>query len=534
MNMSRREVLRAVLGGIASISGAGSPCGLAQGREAAPHDARSIAWSDDMSYGSATELIAALRLRKVSSVELVRHSIARIEALDSRFNAVVARDFEQAIAAARAADEALARGEDKPLLGLPMTVKEAFNVMGLPTTWGIPGKTQGRAMIDAVAVGRLKAAGAIVIGKTNVPLMLTDWQSYNVDYGVTNNPWDVARTPGGSSGGAAAALAAGYVPLELGSDIAGSLRVPAAFCGVFAHKPTWNLIPMRGAVPPGAPVMSIAAHLDLAVAGPMARSADDLALALAVTAGPDDADAVAYSLRLPAPRHARLSDFRVFVIDEHPLLPTENGIRAALASFADRLAKAGCKVGRVEPKLPDLATIGVLYETLLMSFVGADMPDDGYAQAQAATREASVPSLDRLSAAIARGLVLTHRDWIRTDRIRTGIADRWRTFFRDWDAVICPVMPTVAFPHDHREMKNRDVTVDGTTVPYIRQAMWVGIATLTGQPATAVPIGTNDAGLPIGLQIMGPYLEDATTIALAQLIEHEFGGFKQPPALPQL
>ena len=198
-------------------------------------------------YLSATELLRMLAQREVSARELTESAIARIEALDHKINAVVVRDFDRARAAADAADVALAGGEHRPLLGLPMTVKEEFNVAGLPTTWGIEKFRDWRPDADALAVQRLKAAGAIILGKTNVPAGLSDWQSYNPVYGTTNNPWDLGRSPGGSSGGAAAALAAGFVPLELGSDIGGSLRCPAHFCGVFAHKPSLDLVPKRGA-----------------------------------------------------------------------------------------------------------------------------------------------------------------------------------------------------------------------------------------------------------------------------------------------
>ncbi|HEV3500613.1 MAG TPA: amidase [Bradyrhizobium sp.] len=526
MAISRRRAIGASVGSVAALVSAASAKDRARSNSI-PNEPKA---SVDPEYRSAADLVTALQSKKVSSAELVQHAIKRIEALDGQLNAVVVRDFDQALDTARAADTARARGAREPLLGLPMTIKEAFNIEGLPTTWGIPGKKQGLASRDAVVAKRLKDAGAVILGKTNVPLMLSDWQTYNVDFGITNNPWDVSRTPGGSSGGSAVALAAGYVPLEFGTDIAGSLRVPAAFCGVFAHKPTWNVVPMRGAVPPGAPVLSLAPPLDLAVAGPMARSADDLALALAATAGPDDAEAVAYSLRLPATRHLKLRDFRIFVIDEHPLLPTESSIRAAIASLVGRLEKAGCTVSRADPKLPDLSTIGALYETVLMSFMGADLSEDEYARARSDAQSESAKSADRISAAIARGMVLSHRDWIWADRARTGVADRWRAFFRDWDVVICPVMPTVAFPHDPREMKDRKIVVDGKPIPYIQQSAWIGIATLTGQPATSVPIGTSKEGLPIGIQVIGPYLEDLTTIKFAGLLEREFGGFIPPPA----
>ena len=406
-----------------------------------------------------------------------------------------------------------------------MTVKEAFNVAGLPTTWGIPGTQRIPITQDAVAIARLKAAGAIVLGKTNVPLMLGDWQSYNAIYGVTNNPWDSTRTPGGSSGGSAAALAAGYVPLELGTDIGGSLRTPAAFCGVYAHKPTWNVVPMRGTAPPGTPMLSTTTAVDLAVAGPMARSAGDLMLSLDIIAGPDEVDAIGYSLRLPVPRHDRLSEFRVFVLDHHPLLPTEQCICNAVEAFAERLGRAGCRVERASSALPDLAAIGALYQTLLTSFIGADSSDADYARAKATP----IPSEEPIAAASARGFFLSHRDWIHIDRMRVGFADRWRSFFRDWDVLVCPVMPTLAFHHDHRDMKERAILVDGEQVNYIRQTAWASIATFTGQPATSMPIAISDGGLPVGAQVIGPRLEDRTTIAFASLCEQAFGGFVPPP-----
>ncbi len=483
-----------------------------------------------LEYRTARQLAAVLQARQMSAVELLDHSVARIEALDRRINAVVVRDFDRARTAAAAADKALADGDRRPLLGVPMTVKEAFNVAGLATTWGIPGTEHAIVAEDAVAVRRLKAAGAVVIGKTNVPLMLYDWQSYNAIYGVTNNPWDLGRTPGGSSGGAAAALAAGFVALEFGSDIAGSLRTPADFCGVFAHKPTHDLVPMRGTAPPGAPALSVGVEVDLAVVGPMARTASDLALALDVTAGPDDAEAVGYRLALALPRHDTLKDFRVLVLDTHPLLPTSDAVRSALGSVADRLRKAGCRVDTTSPLLPDLAFIGRLYTQLFMAFAGADTPSDAYRTTQAAA--AALPGSDlSLHALRLRGATMSYADWIKADRFRAGVADQWRQLFRAWDVVLCPVMPTTAFPHDHSDMRTRHIAVDGKPVPYSDQSMWPSVATLTGLPATAMPIGRGPDGLPIGMQIIGPYLEDRTTIVFAELFEREFGGFVPPPTL---
>jgi len=479
-----------------------------------------------LDYRTARELVAALAARQVSAVELTDHAIARIAALDGKLNAVVVRDFDNARAAAAEADAALARGERRPLLGIPMTVKEAFNVAGLPTTWGVK-EAKGRMVAeDAATVARLKAAGAIVLGKTNVPFMLTDWQSYNDVYGTTNNPWDVSRTPGGSSGGSAVALAAGYVPLELGSDIGGSLRAPAHFCGVFAHKPTRGLVPARGHVPPGAPALPV--EPDLAVVGPMARNAGDLALALDVLAGPDEPLATAYRLALPAPRHETLGDFRVLVLDTHPLLPSANAVRAAIDGLADRLGKAGVKVARASPLLPDLELMARTYYSLLYSFFSADIPIAAYNHLKQVAA-AIAPEANDLDAILTRGLVLEHRDWIWADRVRSGMAERWRALFREFDVVVCPVLPTPAFPHDHSDQRTRRIDIDGTPYRYNHQAVWAGVATLTGLPATAIPIARSDQGLPIGAQIIGPYLEDRTTIALAALIEREFGGFVAPP-----
>ncbi|HEX2562132.1 amidase family protein, partial [Phenylobacterium sp.] len=304
------------------------------------------------SYPAATvrQLRAALDAREVSAEELAEAAIARIERLDGPINAVVVRDFERARATARAADMALRAGERMPLLGVPMTVKESFGVAGLPHTWGAEWFREMTAAEDAVTVSRLKAAGAVILGKTNVPPMLADWQSNNPIWGRTCNPWDLTRSPGGSSGGSAAALAAGYVPLEFGSDIGGSIRVPAAFCGVFGHKPSYKLVPTRGHGLPGLE----GEEAPLAVVGPLARTAEDLALALDIVAGPDVDMAVGYRLALPAPRQTKLSGFRVLILDRHPAAATDGAILSALSGLADELSRAGARVVRGHPDLPDL------------------------------------------------------------------------------------------------------------------------------------------------------------------------------------
>src|ERR1700675_4029033 len=318
------------------------------------------------SFKTATELSAALAARKVSAVELAQDAIGRIERHDGKINEVCVRDFTRGLEAAPAADLAVTRRETRPLLGIPLTVKESCNVAGLPTTWGFPAQKDFKPSEDALSISRIKDAGGVILGKTNVPTGLGDWQSDNDIYGTTNNPFDLGRTPGGSSGGSAAALAAGYGPLSLGSDIGGSLRVPAFHCGVYAHKPTFDLVAMRGHTPP--PLPPLPSNRDLSVIGPMARGAADLSLLLDAIAGPDPMEAgIAYRLALPPSRHGALKNFRVLVIDTDPVMPTNAVVRAAIDRLAANLGKAGVKIDRESPLLPDFAASSRLYMRMLMS-----------------------------------------------------------------------------------------------------------------------------------------------------------------------
>jgi len=479
-------------------------------------------------YRSAGELAQSLLKKESSALELTDRFIARIEALDGDLNAVPVRDFTRAREAAKEADGALARGDRRPLLGVPVTIKESYNVAGLPTTWGLPAFKDFIAEEDALAVARLKSAGAIILGKTNVPLGLGDWQSYNDIHGATHNPWDRTRTPGGSSGGSAAALAAGFGPLSLGSDIGGSLRVPAHFCGVCAHKPTHGLVASRGQVPPGLPAWP--GTVDLAVIGPMARSVDDLILTLDLIAGPDEAaDGRGYQLSLPPSRRGKLSEFRVLLIAEHPLLPTSAAVGASLDGLAKQLAAAGADVKDETRLLPDLAASARLYAKLLNAVISARLPDDRYQEMRAAIEKLSADD-QSLTAELARGAVMSHREWLRADFARQGLKQQWRALFREFDVVICPPAATPAFPHDHSpDQYARKVAVDGKEFPYLHQLAWAELATTCGLPATVIPIGVTE-GLPIGVQIIGPEFEDRTPLAFARLIEREFAGFTPPPA----
>ncbi|MDR7166654.1 amidase [Nocardia kruczakiae] len=481
----------------------------------------------EWNFQSAEEILAALRAGEVTSVELTEDAIARIEREDTGINAICVPTFDRARAAAQRADRARARGEDRPLLGVPVTVKESYDIAGLPTTWGMPQHANYIPSEDAVQVSRLEAAGAVILGKTNVPEMLRDIQSFNEIYGTTNNPWDHDRTSGGSSGGSAAALACGFGALSIGSDLAGSLRTPAHFCGIYAHKPTLGLAPTRGMVAPPAPALPV--DLDLAVAGPMARTARDLTLLLDVMAGPDPlTHGVAYDLALPPARHDRLADFRVLVLEQHPLIPTGSAVRAGVNLVAAALVDEGARVDRHSPLLPDPGEAARLYMQLMLSNAAAGLPLEVYRELQ--TRAAALSAHDRsLDAARLRGMVLSHRDWVGANNGRELHRHGWRQLFAEFDAVVCPITPTPAYPHNHNGgLEDRHIDIDGVEYPYFDQLVWAGMATMPGLPATAVPAGRSPEGLPVGVQIIGPMFEDRTPLRLAELLEEKIGGFRAP------
>ncbi|MBF4996044.1 amidase [Nocardia sp. BSTN01] len=481
----------------------------------------------EWNFQSAQEIVAALRAGDVTSMELTEDAIARIEREDKVINAICVPTFDRARAAAQRADQARARGEDRPLLGVPVTVKESYDVAGLPTTWGMPQHANYVPTEDAVQVSRLEAAGAVILGKTNVPVMLRDIQSFNEIYGTTNNPWDHDRTSGGSSGGSAAALACGFGALSIGSDLAGSLRTPAHFCGIYAHKPTLGLAPTRGMVAPSAPALPV--DLDLAVVGPMARTARDLTLLLDVMAGPDPlTHGLAYDLALPPARHDRLADFRVLVLEEHPLIPTGSAVRAGVNRVAAALVEEGARVERHSPLLPDPAEAATLYMQLMLSNAAAGLPLEVYRELQirAAALSAGDGSLD---AARLRGMVLSHRDWVAANNGRELHRHGWRQLFAEFDAVVCPITPTPAYPHNHDGgLEDRRIDIDGVEYPYFDQLVWAGMATMPGLPATAVPAGRSPEGLPVGVQLIGPMFEDRTPLRLAELLEEKIGGFQAP------
>jgi len=477
-------------------------------------------------FATATELLAQLRAGKVTSSQLTELYIRRIEQHDTTLNAVVVRDFERARRAAQAAD-APGRAAG-PLLGLPMTVKESLNVAGLGTTCGVPDWSSFVSAHDAPAWARLRGAGAVLLGKTNVPPMLADWQSANPVYGRTNNPWSLGRTPGGSSGGGAAAIAAGLSALEVGSDIGGSIRVPAAFCGVYGHRPSETLVPKSGQFP--YPPMPNAAVV-MAVQGPLARSAEDLELALSVLAGPDVGEDVAWRVALPPARGARLSDFRVAVLPPLPWLGLDAQIATALEGLASRLSRLGCTVTRAQPDgFGDLREHHALYRSLLAAITHARMDAATRAQRIAMVRKHD----DEFSRAQLRGMEACAGDYIVWNGKREGYRAAWRAFFRDWDVLLAPAINVLPYPHIDRPwpLDDSDYTltfdVGGRAVPYLDGLVYPALSTVAGQPATAFPVGRSREGLPIGLQAIGPYLEDRTPLRFAALLAHEIGGYVRP------
>ncbi len=475
---------------------------------------------------SATELTGLLARRELSSTELVEEQLRRIEQHNPTLNAVVVLDADQARARAAAADAATAAGRSwGPLHGLPITVKESFDVQGWPTTYGDPRWRDNVATTTAEAVQRLLDAGAILVGKTNVPLNLADWQTYNEVYGSTSNPWDLGRTPGGSSGGSAVALATGMSALELGSDIGGSIRNPAHCCGVFGHKPTYGIVSALGH---GLP--HLRQPLDINSCGPLARSAADLRLALDVLAGPGGRAGGAWSLQLPPPSFAAVTDLRVAVVLDDPNARVDAAVQEQISKAADVLADHGAHVDRTARPGFDTTEFNDLYVALLRAAT-AQVADDAFFEDSTAFAGRADPDDRSYAARAARGLTMTHRRWLQLNERRAELATAWDAFFDEFDVVLCPAAVSTAFPHDQVGDRNtRTIAVNGVDQLVTDQIFWAGYANLTGLPATVAPVGTAPDGLPVGVQIVGRPYADSTTLAVAQLLERIHRRFTPPPA----
>jgi amidase len=453
-------------------------------------------------FATAVEAIKAIRWKQISAVELLELTLQRIDRENPRLNAIIWQDRDAAKARAEEADRALAAGRATgPLHGLPITIKESFAYRGSANAWGLPPLANAISPRTAPAIERIEAAGAIVVGKTNVPVMLSDWQTYNPIHGVTNNPWDLARTPGGSTGGGAAAIAGGLGYLTLGSDLAGSIRMPAHFCGVYGHKPSLNLVDMTGFQPgpwdgsPGFP-------MDISVVGPMARGARDLLLALKAMGGPAAGDANAWSWRMPAPRHKRLEDFRIGYVLDDPAAPVTADVTGVLERTISALREVGARVEEGYPSGFDIRAQMTTYHFLLMALVNAE--------------KATEP----------------HVRWLQATQQRLAVRAQWQQYFETHDVFLMPAAITAAFPHDQSQpMEKRMVDTPEGKRSYLQQLpFWVTFASLAGIPATVAPVGMTPSSLPVGLQILAPMWEDATSIEFAALLAERIGGFTPPPA----
>ncbi|MGC2695462.1 MAG: amidase [Candidatus Angelobacter sp.] len=476
----------------------------------------------ELDFATALQAADAIRKKQVSSVELTQRMFARIDHYNPQLNVFAFQLREDALAQAKKADTAMAQGKSLGVFhGVPVTVKESYAVAGHPCTWGIPSFRDSKAPQSSDVVRLLGEAGAVLLGATNVPVGLSDWQSYNPIYGQTNNPWDVKRTPGGSSGGSAAALAAGLGYLSVGSDIGGSIRVPAHFCGLFGHKPTLDLVSTQGQLPGGqrtAPGFSTL----LAVGGPLARSAGDLLAALKVLGGPTAWDAKAWKWQMPGPRARSLKDFRVGYVIDDPIAPPTPEVKALLESTIERLSRAGAKMKPGWPAGMQPAELLANYMFILDAFF--------YSTAPPAEQERQRKSFGDPQQARSSGALSSFADWQQQNFRRLGFRAQWQAYFDQVDVFLSPVAFTAAFPHDHSEPQaQRTIATSAGPRRYMDMIRWIAPATLTGCPATAAPIGKTPDGLPVGIQIMGPYWEDATPITFADLLSREIGGFSAPP-----
>ena len=480
---------------------------------------------DELAFKDATTLAAMIAAKEISASELLGHYIRRIEKYNTDINAVVCTQLDKARVRATEADAALARGESwGPLHGVPMTVKESYNIAGLPTTWGNPDLASNFATEDAVACARLKEAGAVIFGKTNVPIHLADFQSYNEVYGTCGNPHDLERTPGGSSGGSAAAMAAGLSAMEMGSDIGGSIRNPAHYCGVFGHKPTWGVLPIRGHALPGVKTPS-----DISCIGPLARSAEDLALAMEIVGGADDLHTPGWALDLPAPKSGNISDYRIAVWLDDDMSPVDQSVQARVLKVARFAEEQGAEVN-YEAR-PDFSATHShdIYLKLLNSAMSARQPEEMFAQ-NWARRQTLSDDDDSDLARVTRFSTMFYREWHAANEERTHLRWAWHEFFREWDILLTPMCVTSAFPHDQNpQTSQRTLTVNNESRPYFEQVFWAGLTGVSYLPSTVFPTGPDDRGLPIGVQAICGEMRDLQSIEFARLVHNELGGFVPAP-----
>lgn len=478
----------------------------------------------DLHYLTATQLAKKIRDKELSCLELLEIYLDRVSRHNPILNAIIVLDEQGARARAHEADQALAHADIwGPLHGVPMTIKESFNVAGQPTTWGVPTLKDNIALGDALAVTRMKAAGVTLFGKTNVPFMLADWQSFNEIYGTTNNPWDITRTPGGSSGGAAAALAAGMTGIEAGSDIGASIRNPAHYSGVFGHKPTMGILPTTGHALPGKNVPA-----DISVIGPLARGANDLEIATLAMAGVDGRNARGLTLKLPSSRKKHLKDFKVGVLLEDENCAQDGDLTDQLQAKIEHLARRGVQIDDKARPVADTKRAHLIYLMLLRAATATRLSDDAL-EMHRNRAFASDPDDFSYKAIVDRAVTMSHTEWLVWNEKRELLCREWAAFFDSYDLLLTPIAASAAFPHNQAgERADRTILVNNTPEPEVDQLFWAGLPSAVFLPATCAPAGLTRSGLPCGLQIIGSHMSDLTTIHFARLMEESIGGFVAP------
>ncbi|MGL4243237.1 MAG: amidase family protein [Beijerinckiaceae bacterium] len=482
--------------------------------------------SDDPLLSPVAEQIRLLAERRLSASELLQLTLQRIDRLNPAVNAVIALDAERAAIAARESDRRLAEGTARPLEGLPVTIKDAFDTAGLRTACGAPNLKDRVPDEDAVAVARLRAAGAIIVGKTNVPAFCGDFQSASPISGKTSNPWNLDLSAGGSSGGAAAAVATGMASFEIGTDQGGSTRWPCAANGVTGLKSSWGLISTWGVVPPP-PEKRTARNVDVVSAGPITRHASDMDLILPILAGPRDVNISGPVL--PTPRRMSPQGLRVAVWVDEPMAPADGRVRDGVRAAAGMLAAEGAVIDeRARPSFRFEEAYEV-FALLNHWLVGYGLP--ARVRDKIASRASSYAPGDLSHAALqARGMLMTPGLYQELNARRMRLKRQWAQFFTRFDVVLCPPAPVAFLPHqEDPNVMARTLDVDGEARPYLDFLHWASLAAGCDLPAATGPAGFTPEGMPRGVQIIAPMLEDRTAIAVAGMLQELQGGFRPPP-----
>ncbi len=484
---------------------------------------------NEPAFESAVDLAAAIKAGKISSAELLDYYLERVKRLNPDLNAIVQTCEKEAKALAKKADEDLAAGKlQGPLHGVPITIKDTLEVAGMPCTSGAPALKDHVPEKNAETVQAYINAGAIVFGKTNVPLYGGDLQSFNKVYGQTNNPWNPKRTPGGSSGGAAAALSAGLCALEIGSDIGGSIRTPAHFCGIYGHKPSYGIVPQKGHIPPQ-PGIFTGEHgtsIDIMVVGPLARSIDDISLAMDLLVAPEPAERPARRIQLPEARKKSLDDLKIGLWLDDPACPVDSSVGDVIQNAVDRLSAKGAHIEDRRPEI-DFKESHDCFLSLLAAVMGAGTPEKYFNKWLEEVKELSEDDQSYLARHL-RGATQLHRDWSFKNTTRQIIRQKWADFFREFDVLLCPPASLPAIAHDHRYFYDRTITINGRQREYNDLIGWAGLVGVAHLPSTVMPVGRSTEGLPVGMQVVGPYLEDRTPIQAVKLFSEILGGFTPP------